>query len=58
MDGRVFCVHGGLSPNLHSIDQVQYRFCSLYLTYDQFFPIGMIIHPPPVQRLTMTFRSL
>jgi serine/threonine-protein phosphatase 4 catalytic subunit len=22
VDGRVFCVHGGLSPNLHSIDQV------------------------------------
>jgi len=29
VDGRVFCVHGGLSPNLHNIDQVQYRFCSL-----------------------------
>ena len=22
VDGRVFCVHGGLSPNLHGIDQV------------------------------------
>jgi len=22
VDGRVFCVHGGLSPNLHTIDQV------------------------------------
>lgn len=22
VDGRVFCVHGGLSPNLQSIDQV------------------------------------
>ena len=22
VDGRVFCVHGGLSPNLHSIDHV------------------------------------
>jgi len=22
VDGRVFCVHGGLSPNLHSIDEV------------------------------------
>lgn len=25
VDGRVFCVHGGLSPNLHSIDQVCHR---------------------------------
>lgn len=24
VDGRVFCVHGGLSPNLHSIDHVCY----------------------------------
>ena len=22
VDGRVFCVHGGLSPNLQAIDQV------------------------------------
>lgn len=24
MDGRVFCVHGGLSPNLQGIDQVSF----------------------------------
>lgn len=24
VDGRVFCVHGGLSPNLQSIDQVRH----------------------------------
>lgn len=29
VDGRVFCVHGGLSPNLQGIDQV--RPCSLDL---------------------------
>jgi len=29
VDGRVFCVHGGLSPNLQAIDQV----CSLCLHY-------------------------
>jgi serine/threonine-protein phosphatase 4 catalytic subunit len=23
VDGRVFCVHGGLSPNLQAIDQVR-----------------------------------
>ena len=26
VDGRVFCVHGGLSPNLQSIDQVRSLF--------------------------------
>ena len=35
VDGRVFCVHGGLSPNLQAIDQV--RFCihceSISLTF-------------------------
>jgi hypothetical protein len=25
IDGRVFCVHGGLSPNLQSIDQVRWK---------------------------------
>ena len=31
MDGRVFCVHGGLSPNLHTIDQVcPFRYPVLY----------------------------
>ena len=25
VDGRVFCVHGGLSPNLSAIDQVSYQ---------------------------------
>jgi serine/threonine-protein phosphatase 4 catalytic subunit len=27
VDGRVFCVHGGLSPNLQGIDQVCFSLC-------------------------------
>lgn len=30
VDGRVFCVHGGLSPNLQGIDQVwRFAFCAM-----------------------------
>lgn len=30
VDGRVFCVHGGLSPNLQGIDQVRrFTFCAM-----------------------------
>src|SRR5271168_1616060 len=32
VDGRVFCVHGGLSPNLQNIDQVRlFLFLCLFL---------------------------
>lgn len=26
VDGRVFCVHGGLSPTVHGLDQVRLVF--------------------------------
>lgn len=29
VDGRVFCVHGGLSPNLQGIDQVRLMVCPI-----------------------------
>ena len=46
-DGRAFCVHGVLR---HSIDQAQYRFCSLwYLVYDHLYPLERSYTPPCVQ---------
>jgi len=40
VDGRVFCVHGGLSPTLHSIDQVSIRFVGFALRLmNSFFAI-------------------
>ena len=36
VDGRVFCIHGGLSPNLQAIDQA----CSLSLSCCQFDDFG------------------
>jgi serine/threonine-protein phosphatase 4 catalytic subunit len=31
VDGRVFCVHGGLSPNVHDIDEVSPVVLLMYL---------------------------
>jgi len=36
VDGRVFCVHGGLSPNLQNIDQVKFSRTSSKLFIYQF----------------------
>ena len=34
VDGRVFCVHGGLSPNLQGIDQVRYPSLCMIFAYE------------------------
>ena len=36
VDGRVFCVHGGLSPNLQTIDQVSAIIFALSIRIDPF----------------------
>ena len=50
VDGAVFCVHGGLSPNLQGIDQVSFCWYSPFLpllsvflaAFDQ-LPLGIAI---------------
>lgn len=42
VDGRVFCVHGGLSPNLQGIDQVRHAYFEIkvslfFLIVDKFY---------------------
>lgn len=43
VDGRIFCVHGGLSPDVTTIDQVCCRLASLYTAFTAGAPVGLLV---------------
>lgn len=43
VDGRVFCVHGGLSPNLQGIDQVSHSVVSYNLVRTLTVPVRFAV---------------